>query len=161
EQFVEQHFDTQGFPTGHGFESESNRAFYAMPFTDGDLVHHRVLDTTNALGYNDGILEVPQFDWLEDQLRSRSARYLSDDDVPVVVDQPGLEDRLVVVHAHHTLTTMSNDIGLDDSRNGADLERLLLRYPNVIMFVNGHTHKNQITPHQRPWPATVRGGFWE
>jgi hypothetical protein len=37
----------------------------------------------------------------------------------------------------------------------------LRRYPNVILWVNGHNHKNQITPHARGRNAILDGGFWE
>ena len=38
---------------------------------------------------------------------------------------------------------------------------LLLRFPNVVGWVNGHTHTNSVTPHARPTGTAVGGGFWE
>jgi len=52
---------------------------------------------------------------------------------------------------------MTNLIGLDRV-GGGTVRDLLLRFPNVIAWVNGHTHRNQITPHARPDGS---GGFWE
>jgi hypothetical protein len=40
---------------------------------------------------------------------------------------------------------------------GPEVDALLLQFPNVIAFVNGHTHVNRITPHARPGG----GGYWE
>ncbi len=34
---------------------------------------------------------------------------------------------------------------------------LLLRFPNVVLWVNGHTHRNTVIPHRAP----TGGGFWE
>ena len=53
-----------------------------------------------------------------------------------------------------------NAIAGADPRAGLladDVEALLLRYPNVVLWVNGHTHRNQVIPHARP----SGGGFWE
>jgi hypothetical protein len=44
---------------------------------------------------------------------------------------------------------------------GAEVRDLLLRYPNVILWVNGHTHRNGIRPFHRPAGSAVAGGFWE
>jgi metallophosphoesterase (TIGR03767 family) len=161
-EFVRQHFDTQGVPVGHGFTAGSDDAFYVMPADDADLIRHIVLDTANPVLADGGILTDGQWRWLEDVLKANSSRYLSDDpQSPSIIEQPGVPDRLMVVYCHHTLTNMDNDHGLSDTHNGVELERLLLRFPNVILLVNGHSHRNGITPHRRPWPFTFRGGFWE
>jgi hypothetical protein len=44
---------------------------------------------------------------------------------------------------------------------GAEVASLLLRYPNTILWVNGHTHRNEVIPHARPSGAALGGGFWE
>jgi hypothetical protein len=36
---------------------------------------------------------------------------------------------------------------------------LLHRFPNVVLWLNGHTHVNAVRP--RPHPAAPGGGFWE
>jgi hypothetical protein len=40
---------------------------------------------------------------------------------------------------------------------GAQVLEVLLAHENVIAWVNGHTHSNEIRPHTR----TGGGGFWE
>ena len=57
------------------------------------------------------------------------------------------------------LTTGPEDPGPRIS--GDDVVALLLQFPNVIMWVNGHTHINAILPITRPLPTTAPGGFWE
>lgn len=42
--------------------------------------------------------------------------------------------------------------------NGDALVNLLHRFPNVLAWVNGHTHRNVITPHRH---ATPSRSFWE
>ncbi len=34
-------------------------------------------------------------------------------------------------------------------------------YPNVILWVTGHTHRNQALPPTRSAGSGRRGGFWE
>jgi hypothetical protein len=50
----------------------------------------------------------------------------------------------------------------EDLRHGGDAVRdLLLRFPNVVAWVNGHTHRNAVTPFARPAGSPFPGGFWE
>jgi metallophosphoesterase (TIGR03767 family) len=159
-QFVQQHFNTAGWPAGHGFAAGSDKAYYVMPSAAGDLVRHVVLDTTNPNGGANGVLDDPQWNWLESLLKANSRRYLLNDRIiPRVINQPSAEDKLFVIYSHHTLDTMDNTFGVDDAHTGAELRELLLRFPNVILHVTGHRHRNVITPHVRPF--TIGGGFWE
>ena len=41
---------------------------------------------------------------------------------------------------------------------GDEVTAYLLTQPHVVAWVNGHTHRNVITPHARPDGS---GGFWE
>jgi hypothetical protein len=80
------------------------------------------------------------------------------------INRPGVEDKLFVIYSHHTSTTMGNPLAMfqeDHAHSGADLKQLLLRYPNVILWVNGHNHKNAIAAHARTYLTTIEGGFWE
>ncbi|MDQ6649392.1 MAG: TIGR03767 family metallophosphoesterase [Actinomycetota bacterium] len=149
---IAEHFTTSGRPVGHGFTPAnlgSGTAYYTF---DAGLVHGIVLDTVNPNGESDGSIDQPQFDWLTRELaaHSRSA---------------GGTDRLLVIFSHHTIDTMTNTqtaSGVDPTprRGGADVRDLLLRFPNVVLWVNGHTHRNQVLAHRRPAPAAA-GGFWE
>lgn len=120
------------------------------------------LDTVAEGGGANGNLDDPQYRWLRRELRAATRR-----------------DELVVVYGHHTLTTMDNptpdeEAGCTDPQGAgcdgdprdsrpihlgatgkASLQRLLLAHRNVIAFVNGHTHRNDVR-------AIRRGtrGFW-
>jgi hypothetical protein len=65
------------------------------------------------------------------------------------------DDRLVVVLSHHGFDMLANPRA--DVRRDELLE-LLLRFRNVVLWLNGHIHGNRITP--RPGPAGGHG-FWE
>jgi metallophosphoesterase (TIGR03767 family) len=139
-QVVEQHF-VHG--DGHGFTPE-NRANGTAYYTfDRGACRFIVLDTVNPNGYSDGSLDQTQFAWLE-QVLSQSA------------------GKAVMVFSHHTSWTMDNTLvatggDLEARISGAKVLERLLSHPEVIAWVNGHTHKNQIVAHTRP----EGGGLWE
>jgi metallophosphoesterase (TIGR03767 family) len=140
---VEEHFNTVGAPIGHGF-TEQNRtdgtAYYAF---DKAGIRFIVLDTVNPNGYADGSLDQTQYDWL----------------VRLLASTP---DRLIVVGSHHTSSTMTNPLvgtGLDPEQRvlGDVVLSLLLAHKNVIAWVNGHSHRNQIWARSR----ADGSGLWE
>jgi len=166
-QVVEEHFHTLGAPVGHGF-TDTNRAdgtaYYGFdaPAADGSTIRCLVLDTVNPVGGANGSLDEKQFRWLEAELLAHSSHCLDEDGN--LVHGPGA-DRLVVLFSHHTLATMDNWLTEPEPEKhrvlGQRVRDLLLRYPNVVLWVNGHTHVNGVTPHARH-PESVRpGGFWE
>lgn len=166
-QVVAEHFHTLGAPVGHGF-TEANKAegtaYYAFDARaqDGSTVRCVVLDTVNGAGGCNGSLDEKQFHWLEAELLACSSHCL--DERGHVVGSPG-EDRLVVIFSHHTVATMDNwltDPDPDKHRVlGPRVRDLLLRYPNAVLWVNGHTHVNAVTPHARHPDSPLSGGFWE
>ena len=154
---VQEHFATHGAPPGHGF-TDANRtdgtAYYAF---DAGAVRCLVLDTVNDIGGANGSLDRKQFGWLEAELKAGSRRYL---DAAGKVVRQDLPDRLFVLFSHHTVATMDSWFG-DDRVLGHTVRDLLLRFPNAILWVNGHTHINGVTAHTRPPGAAVPGGFYE
>jgi metallophosphoesterase (TIGR03767 family) len=166
-EIVEEHFHTLGAPVGHGF-TETNRAegtaYYGFDAAavDGSTIRCLVLDTVNPSGGANGSLDEKQYRWLEAELLAHSSRYL--DEEGHLVDGPGI-DRLVVLFSHHTLATMDNWMTEPDPEKhrvlGARVRDLLLRYPNAVLWVNGHTHVNSVTPYARHPESAMPGGFWE
>lgn len=140
---IKEHFRTGGLPVGHGYTAKNvadGTAYYT--FDPAPRVRGIVLDTVNPNGYSDGSIDAAQLDWLKAQLA-------------------GAKDRLVVVFSHHTLDTMSNPIPVVDQPGqrvlGDAVLEVLLAAPNVVAWVNGHTHENKVTPR----PRAGGGGFWE
>ena len=150
---VAEHFKTSASLRGHGFTAANLRdgtAYYAF---DQGVVRGLVLDTVNPNGYSEGSLDRKQFAWLEAQLKAGSSRYLAADGSAV---RHAAKDRLFVLFSHHPLGSLDNPLG-GDRVLGDEVEALLHRYPNVVLWVNGHTHRNQVVPHAR----RGGGGFWE
>jgi metallophosphoesterase (TIGR03767 family) len=118
-----------------------------------------VLDTVNSTGGANGSIDPAQRDWLEMQLQIASSRWISP--TGTVVSQTGGLDKYIAIFSHHTIGTMDNVPAGSDRIGGQEVRDLLLRYPNVILWVNGHTHRNEVLPHARPTGSAVAGGFWE
>ncbi|AEW99228.1 TIGR03767 family metallophosphoesterase [Streptantibioticus cattleyicolor] len=163
-EFAAAHLDparTGAGPMGHGFTREavsSGRLYYTFPIAPG--VVGISLDTTNRAGFADGSLGTAQLRWLEGVLRQHSGHWYDTDGT--VVRGTG-DDALLVVFSHHTSGTMGNLLPdpyhpFEARHDGAALVSLLQRYPNVVAWVNGHTHANRIIPHGHPVPERA---FWE
>jgi metallophosphoesterase (TIGR03767 family) len=144
---VKEHFSSGGVPLGHGYTAKNvadGTAYYT--FDPHPLVRGIVLDTVNPNGESSGSLDQPQLDWLKARLQE--------------VTGPG-RNKLVIVFSHHSSTSMDNQIvSVDDPSPrvlGPAVVDLLLQHPNVIAWVNGHTHENRVTASKR----AGGGGFWE
>ena len=146
-QTVSSHFTTGGLPVGHGYTAanvSSGTAYYV--FEPHPQVRGIVLDTVNPNGESDGSIDQSQLDWLTARLKE--------------VSGPA-RNKLVVVFSHHTVATMTNPLVSADAPGprvlGSTVRDLLLTFPNVVLWVNGHTHVNRVTPYLR----AGGGGFWE
>ena len=139
------------------------------------------LDTVAEGGTQYGNIDNPQYKWLARELdRNTSVEYKGN---KLVRDRD--PNRLIVLYGHHTLDTMratssdesagkcaagdATDAGCDrDPRKSTPVHRgaagkatikdLLQRYPGVVAYVAGHTHRNQVTQYAR---KNRRSGFWE
>jgi metallophosphoesterase (TIGR03767 family) len=143
-QVVEQHFNTTGTPVGHGFTAENRLKGTAYYSFDKGKVRCIVLDTVNPNGYDTGSIDKPQMTWLTNLLAQSKNKY-------------------VMIFSHHTSETMDNPLiatGLDLNVRvlGPAVVALLHTHPNVVAWVNGHTHRNQIWARKS---TTGAGGFWE
>ncbi|MEV7872570.1 TIGR03767 family metallophosphoesterase [Streptomyces sp. NPDC088124] len=126
-------------PAGHGYTAanlDGDTLYYTFPM--GENVTGISLDTTDRGGHFTGSLNTAQFTWLKRTLKE-------------------LRDGYVVVFSHHNSWTMTNThpdpAHPGESRhNGDEVLALLGRSPQVLAWVNGHSHRNAIAP---------RGGFWE
>ena len=93
---------------------------------------------------------------LEHELQAHSRAWIGTDGK--LVRSAAGKNRLCVLFSHHTVDTMDNPIVSDDDPRqrvlGDAVLALLLRYPNVVLWVNGHTHVNSgvshVTSYTRP-----------
>jgi metallophosphoesterase (TIGR03767 family) len=139
-QVVEQHFVSGD---GHGFTADNRAQGTAYYTFDRGACRFIVLDTVNPNGYSDGSIDQAQFAWLE-QVLSASA------------------GMAVMVFSHHTSSTMQNTLvatggELEFRVSGTQVLERLLSHSQVVAWINGHSHRNQITAHTRP----EGGGLWE
>ncbi|MCM2575988.1 TIGR03767 family metallophosphoesterase [Streptomyces meridianus] len=141
-EYLRAHLDpryTGAGPVGHGYTAdhlEDGRMYYTFPVAEG--VIGVSLDTTDPGGHYQGSVGTAQLRWLERAL----ARH---------------RDDRVLVFSHHTSTSMKNPRP-DPSRpgekrhTGDELLALLTNHGNVLAWINGHSHRNEIRAH---------GGLWE
>jgi len=182
EQVIKQYFKTSGKPVGHGFNrapddplGEGPAAYYAFP------LHKKVraiaIDSPPRHFGDAGVLDDPQYGWLERKLTRFSKTYY--DEEGELVSNPDARNKLVVILSHHTSATIRNpgtnpaampyhcfettDVPQSEGTcaDGEGLKELFLRFPNVIAWVNGHEHENEVRAWESPDPADPSRAFWE
>jgi metallophosphoesterase (TIGR03767 family) len=162
QEFVASHFGMAARPAGHGF-TERNRldgtAYYAYDTPAARLI---ALDTNCLAGGAAGCLDHDQARWLEDRLAEVHSSYRGQDGGEVRTQH---EDRLVVVFSHHGVASLEHPLVGHAGPDGqpllgaVEILALLHRFPNVVLWLNGHTHLNAIEV--RRCPGDPQRGFWE
>ncbi|MDQ3963973.1 MAG: hypothetical protein M3277_08710 [Actinomycetota bacterium] len=161
EEWAQEHFKTTGLPKGHGYDErrcadESGEPLERLCYSwDQGRFHFIGLDSNPDEGLETGNIDDPQFQWLERDLIANSKVYFDADGKKV--RNPDGRNRLIVVYAHHPLVSMRNDETMG-AHTAAALKNLLLRFPNVIVNANGHTHQNKIWPRRNKELGTT---YWE
>jgi metallophosphoesterase (TIGR03767 family) len=161
-EFVDAHFRTGSRPFGHGF-SEQNRldgtAYYVYDQPAARLI---ALDTNCLAGGAAGCVDRDQARWLEARLAEVHSAYRGPAGGEV---RTGNDDRLVILFSHHGIDTLTNTrrapagIASGPLLGSGELLTLLHRFPNVVLWLNGHTHLNAVRP--RRDPDDPARGFWE
>ena len=165
-EYADEMFRTTGTPLGHGLTAKNLADATTYWVEDGNpLVRFIGLDTVNPGGESSGSIGKAQLDWLEARLVEASAHYT---DAAGKAMATGNRDRLVVLFSHHGLRSLDSNIATPDPTDpaGGDLPRQLAaavqavvhRFPNVVAWVNGHTHQNIVEPRLNPAGG---GGFWD
>ncbi|MDQ3646718.1 MAG: TIGR03767 family metallophosphoesterase [Actinomycetota bacterium] len=168
QEYIDEMFRTTGSPAGHGFTQANLESGVAYWSTDAHPGFRFIgLDTVNPGGYDDGSIGEAQLTWLEEQLIGASRRYYDADGAEKSAPN---KDRYVVLFSHHGLRSLENpgkdvpDV-LHPEQNdqprylAPEVEALIHRFPNVIAWVNGHSHLNVIEPRKSPYRKN--GGFWD
>ena len=168
-------YRSSGKDNGHGFgwvpkaeRKASNGYASYYSFSPRAGVRYVSIDTTSEGGTvlvsDKGNLDYPQFKWLEATVKKATAN-----------------NELVVIFSHHAPASMTANVpdeaaagcstvdpaevpGCDgDPRDstpiqlGSDTANMLLKYPNVIAWVAGHSHENKVTSFAAP---DGKNGFW-
>jgi metallophosphoesterase (TIGR03767 family) len=161
EEWAQEHFKTTGLPEGHGYDKSRckdekgellERLCYS--WTQGPF-HFIGLDSNPDEGLETGNIDEPQWQWLIRELQSSSKVYY--DEAGKKVRNKKARNRLIVVFAHHPMESMRNE-ETEGAHTGEDFKNLLLRYPNVILNANGHTHQNRIWARKN---KKLKTAYWE
>ncbi len=162
QEFVAAHFGPTARPSGHGFTDRNRLDGTAYYVHDTPAVRFIALDTNCLAGGASGCVDHDQARWLEARLAEVHSSYY--DPAGRHVRSPN-DDRLVVIFSHHGVESLVHPVtrhaGPDGQPllGGADILALLHRYPNVVLWLNGHTHLNAVRARRDPHDAAR--GFWE
>jgi metallophosphoesterase (TIGR03768 family) len=167
-------FDTSSNPVGHGFTQtnniEKNFASYSFEPKSNIPIKIIMLDNTQSeqskndpappAGYGNGSLDKARYKWLINELENGQS-----------------EGKLMIIAAHVPIgvsTFGSNKNGswgpdsykTDPQQPSGQLTDLdligtLHNYPNLILWLAGHQHNNQVTAFKSPDPTHPEFGFWE
>ncbi len=157
EEWLAAHHGAAGPPRGHGFgpnNLSNDTGYYVNDEFPG--IRLVVLDTVNPGGNYTGSIDTEQQDWLEQRLIEAHATYFDHSGTRI---RTGLADRAVLVVSHHNLTTLRNtrlapsELGGRPRVLAAEIEALLHRFPNVTVWINGHTHVNAVVCRLDPDPV--------
>lgn len=164
EDFIRLHLEKTGSygPTGHGFTPDNlneKTAYYR--FQMADKITGIMIDSTNPNGGPDGSLDPVQVEWLTKTLIDLHTHYYDENGLLIETKN---ENHLIVLFSHHNSRTFDNLTRHPDEiksdRYGSDrFLALLRRFPNIVLWVNGHMHANRVWCH--PDPQGRGHGLWE
>jgi len=138
-EYAEKHLNSPGLPKGHGFTDEHVQKKHMYYATNVGKVKLIVIDSVNEFGGWQGSLDVAQFEWLENEIKT--------------------SNRYVVLASHHPLNCMFNNYAPTGRRVCEDeITEMLLKYPQVIAWLAGHVHRHHVE-----WVGSEieERGFWQ
>jgi metallophosphoesterase (TIGR03768 family) len=170
--WMREFFDTSSNPVGHGFtQSNIDNDFASYSFEPKSNIPIKIimLDDTQSeqsgqdsnppnppANYGNGSLDLARLNWLLSEL-----------------DKGQAEGKLMIIAAHvpigvvpppgtGTGTGSWEPYGLYSCITDTDLiTTLQKKYSNLILWLAGHQHNNQVTPFKSPDPNHPEFGFWE
>lgn len=158
EHLIAGYLKAAGRPKGHGFTNENLQASTAyFCYEPNDATRIIVLDTSHLKGAASGVLDEQQAKWLEEKLIEAHSSYMGRDGSTVKTEN---QDRYVVLCSHHPLEAMDNSFApIQGYLRGPEVQEILGRFANLICWVAGHVHRNEIVArvsnHNSHW------GYWE
>ena len=145
--WMSEFFTTTSKPVGHGFSQANvtnSFACYSFKPRTNMPVKVIVLDDTMSIQNFDlgeqATLDTNRFNWLTNELQ------LGQD-----------HDQLMIIATHEPLEV----IGTNSAVSLTNVLAALHTYPNLLLWICGHTHQNNITPQPSSDPAHPEYGFWE
>ncbi len=154
--FLEAHLQSRSKPLGHGFGAANREQGHASYVHDTAAVRLVMLDTVSRDAGADGRITRAQLEWLEDSLIEVHSTFTDRSGNTVRTSN---RDRLVVLLSHHPFIALSNPRARD-AVDARELLRLLHRFANVVLWLNGHVHMNIVQKHANA-EGGPSAGFWE
>ena len=156
-EWMTEFFNTTSNPSGHGFsQNNANTGFACYSFEPkADIpIKVIVLDDTqsnndpNENFYAHSSLDLDRYNWLVSELEKGQS-----------------EGKLMIISSHIPIGVLPPDNGMGWSSESAisenDLITRLHTYPNLILWIAGHRHVNQVTPFPSTDPDHPENSFWE
>ncbi len=164
--YINEFFNTESFPQGHGFNLTNTGSLAACytfePLTNmpikvivlDDTCKSNQLDQASTF-YGGGWVDATRYTWLTNEL------------------QKGQDaDQLMIIATHIPINPQADLFDTNqssvlqfypstDNQTDASMIATLHDYPNLILLMAGHRHKNVVTPQPSPDPAHPEYGFWE
>lgn len=154
DEWIKEFFNTASNPKGHGFSSENVKAGFACyTFEPVSKLPLKVivLDDTQRDNdppvpgsYGHSSLDEERYTWLLNEL-----------------DKGQKENKLMIIAAHAPIGVGSDWWNPKAPITEAQLIGTLHAYPNLILWVAGHRHQNNVTALPSPDPSKPELGFWE
>jgi metallophosphoesterase (TIGR03768 family) len=180
-QWMTEFFNTASSPKGHGFTQsnlDNDAAYYTFKpradipirvivFDDTCKANQAPLQvSTSHHYYAQGCVDQTRYDWLVSQLQAGQVAgelMIVAAHIPagpqVDLYNPAIASELYVTPA--TASAPAEAIPPYNVKTDAQLLATLHQYPNVLMWIAGHAHRNVVTPQPSPDPARPELGFWE
>jgi len=157
EEWMNEFFTTTSKPVGHGFSQahvDSKFACYSFEPRADIPIKVIVLDDTQNNDdphlnfYAHSSVDEAKYNWLVSELEKGQS-----------------EGKLMIISSHIPIGVLPAGNGMGWSASAAlpenDFIAKLHTYPNLIMWIAGHRHVNQVTPMPSTDPAHPENGFWE
>ena len=148
-QWMSEFFNTSSSPVGHGFTQanlDNDFASYSFEPKSNLPVKVIVLDDTQRNEdfnvHDHGYLNQERYDWLVREL-----------------DKGQAEGKLMIIAAHIPINAFGVTASAPIKRS--QLIAKLNAYPNLLLWVAGHRHRNVVTARKSPDSARPELGFWE
>jgi len=157
EQWMNEFFTTTSKPVGHGFSQanvDSKFSSYSFEPKADIPIKVIVLDDTQDNDdphlnfYAHSSIDAAGYAWLVNELEKGQS-----------------EGKLMIISSHIPIGVLPADNGMSWSESAAvtesDFIAKLHTYPNLILWIAGHRHVNQVTPMPSTDPAHPENGFWQ
>ena len=156
-EWMSEFFTTSSSPKGHGFtQADAETGFACYTFEPKSDVPIRVIvlddtqrdDEPNDHGYGHASLDQERYDWLVGELEKGQA-----------------EAKLMIIAAHVPIGVepAGSPMGWGSAACVSEEELIakLHTYPNLILWIAGHRHRNPVTALKSPDADHPELGFWE